>query len=259
MKKWILGLLLVLYMWPVVTRAGGPFKAVKGIRQVNPAVVQRALIQASSPVQALRISNLPGRPVVQFYVKEPVVPIVRRPPSPKVYKLFFPENTESGFLKGRMFVPQGLFGPQKAVYRGMALQLPELKHVLTNGLEPRKSLVHRKVYTAFSPVTALSYANPAGRYIAGHEKKNAFAVLVKIPFTPALQLYARNMGQDMKLGNIVFTQDLPALFISDVWVLLEVNGQPNWYKAVLQKGKLVFLPANGELRAVSERNDVPGR
>ena len=249
MKKCLMGLLSCLCILPAFAGGGNPLKGAQAIRQVSSAAVQRALVCATAPVQTLRISNIPGKPAVRFG-GQPLSACKARLVAPKkVHQLFFPKSAVGErFSAGKMFVPHGLLGQEKSVYRGMALQLPELKNLLTNGLEIHKSLVHRKVYTALEPVIALTYANPAGCYIAGREKKDTFPVLVKIPFVAELGKYAPHLESDIWQGHLILEQDLPAHFISDVWVFLEVNGQPAWYKAVLQEGELVLLPAPGELR-----------
>ena len=261
MNKLLLSLGLGLCVSAAFALPGGnPAKGHKALR-VGSTAVQRALTRAVLPVQTLRISNIPGRPAIHVGLQAPLAahtqPVVRLVSRQKVYRMLFPKNPVPDKMSaGKMFVPQGLLGPQKAVYRGMSLNLAELKNLFVNGLEPHKSIAHRKVYTALAPTIALAYANPAGHYIAGREKKHDLPVLVKIPFTPQLQQYAGHMRQDIKNGNIVFDQDLPARCISAIWVFLEVNGRPDWYKAVWEQDELLLLPAPGELRTVAEGLNV---
>ena len=69
-------------------------------------------------------------------------------------------------------------------------------------------------------------------------------MLIKIPITPFLEQYPSIRFETAQ----AFEQNLPAALISDVWILLEVNQKADWYKAVLEDGEVMLLPAHGQLQ-----------
>ena len=116
-------------------------------------------------------------------------------------------------------------------------ELDEVKNLLVNGLEVDKSNYIGEIYASPSIFSSLGYA------IDG--EKPGLLVLIQIPETPALQSYLEEEIQ-VVTGEVIFHQDIPARFISDVWVFLETNGTPEWYKVTLEEGTLVFTPC-GEI------------
>ena len=191
------------------------------------------------PVKTLKIRNLPLRPRVHIAADIPPAPhgksSIRLVPPRQVYPLIYRLGER------KMFVPQDFVNRTNALYRGMAItDLDELKNILTNGLETDKSYHHKKIFTAYEPLTAVLYAQPTHRFNA----KADLPVLIKIPLTPALEQYTSDRFETAR----AFRQNIPAQAISDVWIFLEVNKKADWYKATLENGEIVLLPAHGKLQ-----------
>ena len=255
MKKWLLVLATCLIALPGFSLPPGkliPLLKVKPsvtAELVNSTAVEGAVQKAlARSAVNLPIVNLPTRPVVQFHFKGLPAPASLKPvrllPQTKLFATLFVGTPKSGFGDKQVFVPGGLIGPAKALYRGIKLaDIEEVKNLLMNGLETRKvRMQSREIFTSFDPVHALLYAIP------GSTDKAMLPVLIKIPFSPMLQEHISSQYPTAT----AFKWNIPAGLISDVWVLLDINGRPNWCKAVMQEGELVLLPGQGELHSQAE-------
>lgn len=223
-----------------------PAAAQKNIKSFRPVLERK--IQHAQPsnaltqpfaIKTLKIINLPSRPSVHILL--PALPhvknSVRLVPPEQVYPLLHK------FKEQKIFVPRDLVNQTKALYRGMAVtNIDELKNILTNGLELNKSNYRKQIFTAYDPFTAVLYSQPTHLFNA----QANLPVLVKIPVTSSLEQY----DPEHFATALAFRQSLPADIISDVWVLLEVNKKPDWYKATLKDGEIILSPAGGQLQDI---------
>ena len=224
-----------------------PVAAQKNIRSLQHALARQdqylwgAASQKSIAltIKTLKVINLPTRPSVQIFLGAPAVPhaknSLRLVPPRQVYPLLYKLGEH------KMFVPRDLVNQTEALYRGMAItDLDELKNTLVNGLEINKSNHEQRIFTAYDPLTAVLYAQPTHRF----NVKANLPVLIKIPVRSTLEQYVPEPFETAK----AFHKSIPAQAISDVWILLEVNKQADWYKAVLENGEIVLFPAHGQLQ-----------
>lgn len=221
-----------------------PVAAQKNIKPLQPGLARRvqgaqqsAALSRPLAVKTLKIINLPARPSVRILL--PTAPHVKNSVRLLPPRQVYPTLHKLG--KRKMFVPRDFVNQTEALYRGMAIaSIDELKNILTNGLELKKSNYPKQIFTAYNPLTAVLYSQPTHRFNAEAD----LPVLVKIPRTPALAKYA----PEEFATALAFRKSVPAEAISDVWVLLEVNKQADWYKAFLEEGEVVLLPADGQLQ-----------
>ena len=146
-------------------------------------------------------------------------------------KILFPQTK-----KGNLFyVPLALNTPQTAVYRGMSLpNLEALENIAKNGLELSKIQFRNATEYAIFTSNRLELALHYTRSLS--DEKEALPVIVKIPVTQQCKPLGYN-------GHFVFVQDVPAKYISEIMVLLEMDGKPLWYKVVWQNDKMDLVPA----------------
>ena len=212
-------------------------------RYVSPSV---------SILENITIPNLPGTPTVTFRL--PFVAGTEKstasilPPN-DVFPLIFSKGPRAMFPK-KMFVPQDFLSKEKNFYRGMKLtSLEDVENLLKNGLELGKSAdFPDKIYVTSEASFAVAYAMPSTSYNSFCEIEANLPVLIKIPATDEL----RQFSPEVFRYHETFRRNVPARFISDIWVFLEVNKKPDWYKVVLENNELVFIHAPGEMRPWSD-------
>ena len=145
----------------------------------------------------------------------------------------------------KMYVPHMLRTDTAAsVYRGMQLNPKEIKNILINGLETDKGEFLGEVFTSPSVRMALSYAAPSPYFFTAKGAEVQIPVLVKIHLTQELLEKVRFVNRGMEW---IFYQTVPAAYLTDVMVFLEVNGQAEWYKVVLKNGKMVLSLLESEV------------
>lgn len=246
MRKFCIFILTALLASPVFALPKGKvvslLKGTKGVpvELASQFAVERAVKQAithSFVTAPLPIVNLPTQPVVQFQLKASLKPEIMQPirvlPRAQVFDfLFFDSSCK------KLFLPHSLLSSEKSLYRGMKLaDMAALKNLLINGLQSEKVFLHSKeIFTSSDPYRVLLYTAP--NFIVDAD----LPVLIKMPFTPQLQKQVAWQDYDVA----VFKKDIPADMISDIWVLLMVNGTPDWCKAVLKNGELVLIPGFGK-------------
>ena len=234
-------------------------KLVKPAELVNPDVISRAV--AGSPVRAaaatngvrqITIAGLSDASPVQFDLTNgpvsPNIPPIPEIPASETTVQLIPHGKVFGVLffeypyRG-MFAPRGLGGGRKALYRGMKLaNINEIKNLFLNGLQTGKVRMYSKeIFTAVDPIRALIHAVPDITVDAD------LPVLVRISFSQEIAEMVE--WEDSQV--VVFEKDIPAGSISDVWVLLNINGKPDWCKAVLQDDQVVLIPGYGKLYDLS--------
>lgn len=203
---------------------------------VKPAAKSQAYIQ---------ITNMPGEPTVKLggaVDNAPAVLSARVLPSVDRWDIISPTDPVGAYT-GQIFLPKDILENKESFYRGMRLEkLDDVKNLLINGLEAHRTNYHGDIYASLMPSIALGHAIMAGENLS---------VLVQIPATDKLRSYApeafptddRYAAKAFQTGEVcIFRRDVPASFISNIWVFLEVNGTPGWYKATLENGELIFTP-----------------
>ena len=190
----------------------------------------------------IQIANLPGEPLVKLGTTDlpqdaGVLP-ARLLTGDESHKALFPGE---GFFPP-MYVPVALNTQEEVVYRGLKLyNLQDLQNILNKGLQYNKvsDEMNRKIYFSGTLRRAARYA------VEYRSPQQELPVLVKftVPNKDLLNASPYVLGWDYYYA----LRNIPAGHIQDVMVLLEVNGQPGWYKAVLEDGKPVFIPAPSQV------------
>ncbi len=206
--------------------------------------------------RAVRITNMPGEPLVKLGgsgAETSAVLLGRMLPGGDSDYLIHPVNP-NGSYTGNCFMPQDILENEKSFYRAMRLaNIEDLRNLLINGLEANKTYYNGEIYASLKLSVILFYLT------RGNQAQ--LPVLVKIPATETLRSYApeafptqdRYAPKAFQTGEqAVFRRDIPTRFISDVWIFLEVGGKPDWYKVILEKDELVFIPALGKMINYSE-------
>lgn len=233
MKKLLVLGLLCLCVCPAFAQKGKMIKGALGGRAaLTDAVTRQAAKQTvtASQVHLAQITNLPGQPTVQVRLPQTAVadsPVLsaRILSSLEVYK--------SVSLAGsrQLYVPDVFTETKDVLYRGMRLtKLSDLENLLLQGLEIRRT-AYSELYFAYIFSMAMDYALPR---IVDKSIDGAFPVVVKVPVTTELPISCTGV-------NAQAYKDLPAEFISDVMVFMEINGQADWYKAIAENNKLVLI------------------
>lgn len=249
MKKILVILLLVCCAGAGFAQKGTG-KALRNLPKVEEQIARVAAQKYVRPtigvLESITIPNLPGSPMVKFHL--PFVANAEKStasllPPDDVFPLVFSRGPRAMFPK-RMFVPQGFLSKEKTFYRGMKLILLEdLVNLFQNGLELGKSVDFPKdIYVTSEGSFAVAYAMPG----TGHNQlfgvEANLPVLIKIPGTEELRHYAPEVFKYRE----TFRRNVPARFISDIWVFLKVNDTPGWYKAVVENNELILLSVPGE-------------
>lgn len=249
MKKLLVVLLLVCCVGAAFAQKGTG-KALRNLPKVEEQIARVAAQKYVRPtigvLESITIPNLPGSPMVKFHL--PFVANAEKstasllPPN-DVFPLIFSKSPRAMFPK-RMFLPQDFLSQEQAFYRGMKLsKLEDLTNLLQNGLELGKSAdFPNKIYVTSEGSFAVAYAMPSALYNQMVEVEANLPVVIKILGTEELRRYAPEVFEYRE----TFRRDVPARFISDIWVFLKVNDTPGWYKAVLEDNELILLPAPGK-------------
>ena len=213
--------------------------------KVAQKVGQQTARASCLPAQYIKIANLPGKPLMPLYLGEQTclasalqsnVPLDAKLLDPRTIDKFFSSRN-----KGPVYVPAPWVNQQEpSWYRGIWLyDLTALKNVLVNGMEVSRSH-YREIFVISRMDLALQYALPPTVW-AGP----ILPVVVRIPMVPEL-LEQSKSDLCFEKGLVdMFYRDIPASFIADVMVFLEVDGKPGWYKVILQKDELTFRPVVG--------------
>lgn len=233
-------------------QAGGVARGVKAI--VNKGAVQRqinnALNSKLSSTQFIKIYHFPDHPVVPLL--SPVQPSehLSDAPSPQAQilpaRVLLPDELLEDrvmYPSFRMYVPRDFLDAEESLYRGMKLsEIGELKNILLNGLETDKSHYAGKIFVSPSLQVAMGYALPKLWDRWNDEIQVDMPVLVRIALTKEIWEKYRPAQFSTEW---IFQKSIPANMVSDVMILLEVNGVPGWYKAVLNNGEVGLLAVPG--------------
>ncbi|MCQ2410428.1 MAG: hypothetical protein MJ053_02685 [Elusimicrobiaceae bacterium] len=209
-------------------------------KRVSEQIARQTTPRTFSPTLTVaQIANLPGTPTVK--VRQAGVFTV---PAQGLQAQVVNGDTFLGEVfpcEDCRYLPQVLNSEAPAFFRGMALRHPnEIKNLLTNGVEFEKSSYSQLFFSNDIDV-ALAYANV---------EKTLIPVVVKVEATPDLLLWRpphRDVGD-----YYAFSRDIPAKFVSDVMVFLEVNGERNWYKATLESNELILIPARTQIFQIDD-------
>ena len=245
MKKLLLVLLSSVLISPLyaqgdkVVRTGIKFATQSELAlRVAQKVGQRAVPIPVTNFALAQIANLPGQPTVKVQLPQhaaqttAVLPARVLPPV---------EGRKIIFSASGLYVPGKLNSRNKFIYRGMELHtLPEVENLLREGLELSKSHYDEGIYTTYDLKDAFRYAFPSARY--AKTSGTTIPVLVSI-------LYPREMKGKYLFyeysDTYVCDRDIPAKYIEDIMVFLEINGKPGWYKVILKNNEVLFVPVIG--------------
>ncbi|MBO4675903.1 MAG: hypothetical protein J5601_07475, partial [Elusimicrobiaceae bacterium] len=259
MKKLLIALLICCCVSPLYAQRGRKFFPRK--KSVTVSRVQAALARTrekTTPtnVSHIQIIDLPDKPLVKLggaTNNTPAVLSAQMLIGADSWILIHPIDA-IGRYTAQTFLPEDILENKESFYRGMRLgKLDEVKNLLVNGLELDKTNYSGEIYASLQVSISLWYAT------IGNEN---LPVLIQIPATETLRSYApeafptegKHAPKAFRTGEVcVFRRDIPARFISNIWVFLEVNGEPGWYKVTLEDGELVFTPAPSR---VFEREEI---
>lgn len=238
-KRIILFATLILFLTPIclAQKKGAVKAAVAGVKseQLTRQVAQKLLpaVPQATNVQLVQIINYAEKPFLRIQPTKKMNSSGKILPAQVVNGELFRQEVFPA--PGLRKLPNALNDSSPALYRGMNLQIKHIKNLLTNGLELEKSSFPQLYFSADIDI-ALASAN---------EENFLLPVLVKVNVTPDLQVrYPPNLYED---DNYVFNQTIPAKYISDVMVFLEVDGDREWYKVTLEDDELLFNPASTQL------------
>lgn len=210
----------------------------------TPAPTEMATKDVPAPEMRIgKFINLPGKPTVELQQAPDATTLwsagkskldVRVLGHEECERVLFPSQTDDAM----MFIPEQLREEPNSLYRGMRLDTLDLKNILQNGLEMRKSYYAGEIFTTPVLWVALQYALPIDHV------GRSFPVIIKLNFTQELasKIPSESMGIER-----TFSRDIPAKYLNAVMVFLEVDGQPGWYEARLQEGKLVLISSPGKI------------
>jgi len=124
-------------------------------------------------------------------------------------------------------------GTSKFLYRGLHLSdLKEVSYILQHGLTLDKT-GYNSIYMTANPAVARHYAK----------------VERGIPVVVMMDRSA--LAGSLRWGNLsepYAEKDVPAEAVLRVFVLLDINGTPGWYKTTLENERLVFKPVAAKLQ-----------
>lgn len=198
----------------------------------------------------IRITNLPGEPLVKLGGASDNASAVlpaRMLTGAENYKYLYPGG---GFFPP-VYVPEALNTAEQSAFRGLKLyNLASVQNILRNGLEYTRVAgeMKHKIYFSGGVYRAAGYITSANPKYSSY---NVLPTLVRfaVPENRS-HLYARSTlwAFDYYYRGC----NIPAGYIQDVMVFLEVNGTPGWYKVTLENGELVFTPAPSRMFESSE-------
>ena len=252
MKKLIFVLWLVLGISPAfaqgnkVVQTGAKLAtsgdiALRVARQVEKQAALHA-VSAVPGMQLAQIANLPGQPFIHIQLPKPVNTTARVLPARLLNGYDF--YSELCPTPGLRFLPQTFNNGSPSLFRGLALKdVGDLKNILTNGLELKKT-AYSRLYFSTDIDMALSFSQAPT--LPSSQANEAFIpVVVKVEVTP--QLKRRRFLYHDDWENYVSMRNVPSRFLSEVVAFLEVDGKPGWYKAVLENDELVLRPAPADI------------
>lgn len=186
----------------------------------------------------IQITNLPGEPLVKLggtVDNAPAILSARMLSGQEVARSVFPGET----LLSAMYLPTALNTQDDVMFRGLKLyNLKSVKNILAKGMRYKDvSAVYRgEVFFSGWLFRVTDFATAASA------EEQSFPVIVKfvVP-TDERTVYAR--AHMFSMDYYYLEEDIRVSEIQDIMVFLEVDGKPDWYKATLEDGDLVFTPA----------------
>ncbi|MCQ2411291.1 MAG: hypothetical protein MJ053_07595 [Elusimicrobiaceae bacterium] len=248
MKKLVFILWVSLSVCPVFAQESKLIKA--GADAAHNSVAGQVSWQVARQLKAAhmfnnslaRIVNMSGAPLVQVRLAQnaadPQDILSARLLKPA--ELYNYTNLDNS---GELNSPRPFAQAQGSAFRGISVRdLVALRHLFRNGMEIKKS-EFPEIYSSHKLDVALGYIYPAEEDIVLEESADGhfeLPVVARIPFTQ--QLLKQNPPEVSISQEIVFSQDIKPQFISEVMVVLEINGQVGWYQTIVENGQLLLLP-----------------
>ena len=250
MKKTIVGTLVAVFILNG-TPAFAQFKSmpISSIGTKIKFAIERTWLRTQHPtIPHIKITNFPGQPLVKLGapLAEYNATAVRPAPVLSARVLSGKENYKEIFLAvptlDFIYAPSVLNAGENVAYRGMKLyDLQSVQNILENGIEYTKvsEKYEHKIYFSNSLHRAAWHA------VQYDSADSEIPVLIKFAMPSKNYVHTeRTMwGEDY----YCWLCNIPAHFIKDVMVFLEVNGEVGWYKAILENKQLVFIPMASEI------------
>lgn len=217
--------------------------------------VTRALVKVQPPMAThIQIRTTQGLVFVKLGTPLPVTGGMPGNPFPvlKARAMSGQANYQALFKRRdySVYLPIALNTSEECAYRGLRLySLDAIHRILTSGLQYSKvsSEMDYRMYFSGSLYRVTNY-----NYINQWDSRQAeLPTIVKF----AVPSYHGNIYARNDWDYYYYFRDLPAGFIQDVMVFLEVGGEPGWYKVTLENGELVFTPAPSRVFKFSELVD----
>lgn len=259
----ILTLLLVCCCFsPIYAQKGKVIKgALSGGSALTNAVTRQVAKQTISvpQVRLAQITNMPGKPMVKLGVavdnSAAVLP-ARMLTGEESIRLIWPNYDKKEGALDAIYLPSVLNTQEEVVYRGLILHsLQSVENILTKGFETNKVTIDPgKIFFAGWLSRALIFATD-------DNVETGLPVLVKfIVSADKENIYEQRWFFGLR-RDYYLKEDVPASSLQDVLVFLEVNGKPDWYKATLKNGELIFTPAPSRIFAddelIEHKLDIP--
>ena len=141
-----------------------------------------------------------------------------------------------------LYLPLVLNSEERAFYRGLHLNnLEAVKNILENGIELNEVSEETaretgpKIYFSGYPRRVVRFSTK------DDDAHNWLPTVIRFELPSWYTVYEHKLLGGYK--DYIVRQNIPARYVMDVMVFLEVNGKPDWYKATLENGELVFTPA----------------
>ena len=242
MKKIIIIIVFILSGLSVFAQRGkavqeGLEAAFKGGATVSTEAILRQVGRQTLPkpgFQLAEITNWSTKPLIHIMLPEsPDIPPMKMIAAQAVNgeafrQVVFPEP-------GLRELPDELNDHSPALYRGMPLNLKDIKNLLKKGMELERSSF-RQLYFSADIDVALACAN---------EENLLLPVVVKVRVTPELEMVRPPRLHEW--DNYVFNGSIPAQHLDAVMVFLDANGTRGWHKVVLENDELLFKPVTSKL------------
>ena len=255
MKKLLIALLICCCVSPLYAQRGRRFFSWK-----KPATFSRVQAALSrnrekiTPVNVshIQITNLPKQPIVKLGAPLPRANDTKMPAMLSARMLSGREGRRRVFpgetLLSAMYLPTVLNTQENVMFRGLRLyDLKSVKNILVKGMRYKDvSAAHAgKVFFSGWLFRVADFATSA------LSDEQALPVIVKFAIpSDERTIYAK--GHMFSMDYYYWREDIRVSDIQDVMVFLEVDGKPDWYKATLEDGELVFTPTTSRVFSNNE-------
>ena len=190
----------------------------------------------------IRITNMPGQPMVKLGGAVDNMPKVL---SARMLTGAECDNAiRVGYTEwlSPLYLPLALNSEERAFYRGLHLNnLEAVKNILENGIELNEvseetaSETGPKIYFSGYPRRVVRFSTK------DDDAHNLLPTIIRFELPSWYTVYEHKLLGGYK--DYITRQNIPARYVMDAMVFLEVDGKPDWYKVTLENGELVFTPA----------------